>query len=69
MPPIVRLDELREMTPEQRTQRLNELKTELSKIRTLIKAGGSVENPGRAKILKKAIARIETVIHEEASKQ
>ncbi len=69
MPPIVRLDDIREMTPEQRTQRLDELKTELSKIRTLIKAGGSVENPGRAKTLKKAIARIETIINEEASKQ
>ncbi len=67
--PVIRLDEIREMTPEQRGQRLNELKTELSKIRTLIKAGGSVENPGRAKTLKKAIARIETIIHEEASKQ
>lgn len=66
--PIIRLDEIREMAPEQRTQRLDELKTELSKIRTLIKAGGSVENPGRVKALKKAIARIETVINEEASK-
>ena len=67
--PIIRLDEIREMTSEQRIQKLTELKTELSKIRTLIKAGGSVENPGRSKGLKKAIAKIETVIHEEASKQ
>jgi len=67
--PIVRLDDLREMTAEQRKDKLNEMKTELSKIMTLIKAGGSVENPGRAKALKKTIARIETVIHEEASKQ
>jgi large subunit ribosomal protein L29 len=66
--PIIRLDEIREMTPEQKTQKLIELKTELSKIRTLIKAGGSVENPGRSKALKKAVARIETVIHEEASR-
>lgn len=67
--PIIRLDEVREMTSEQRIQKLTELKTELSKIRTLINAGGSVENPGRSKAIKKAIARIETVIHEEASKQ
>ena len=66
--PIIRLDEIREMTSEQKMQKLNELNTELSKIRTLIKAGGSIENPGRSKVLKKAIARIETVIHEEASK-
>ena len=67
--PIIRLDEIREMTPEQRQERLNEFKVELSKIRTLIKAGGSIENPGKTKVLKKAIARIETIINEEASKQ
>lgn len=67
--PIVRVEEIREMTSEQRKTKLEEMKTELSKIMTLIKAGGSVENPGRAKALKKTIARIETVIHEEASKQ
>lgn len=67
--PIVRLDDVREMNSEQRQQKLEELKTELSKIKTLIKAGGSVENSGRARALRKAIARIETVIHEEASKQ
>ena len=67
--PIIRLDEIREMTSEQRIQKLTELKTELTKIRTLIKVGGSVENPGRAKALRKAVARIETIIHEEASKQ
>ena len=49
--------------------KLEEIKTELSKIRTLIKAGGSIENPGKSKALKKAVARIETIIHEEASKQ
>jgi large subunit ribosomal protein L29 len=67
--PVIRLDDIREMTSEQRKQKLEELKIELSKIKTLIKAGGSVENPGRVKALKKAVARIETIIHEEASKQ
>jgi large subunit ribosomal protein L29 len=67
--PIIRLDEIREMTPDQRKEKLEEIKTELSKIKTLIKAGGSVENPGKAKALKKAVARIETVINEGASKQ
>jgi len=67
--PVIRLDEIREMTSEQRTKKLEELKTELSKLRTLINAGGSVENPSRVKALKKTVARIETIIHEEASKQ
>jgi large subunit ribosomal protein L29 len=56
------------MTSIQRLQKLEELKTELSKIRTMIKAGGSVENPGRTKVLRKTIARIETIINEVASK-
>ena len=64
--PIVRVNEVREMSSEERQKKLIELKTELSKIRTLIKAGGSVENPGRVKALKKAIAKIETIINEEA---
>ena len=67
--PIIRLEEIREMTPEQKKVKLGEIKTELSKMRTLIKAGGSVENPGRVKALKKVVARIETVLNEEASKQ
>jgi len=67
--PVIRLDEIREMTSEQRKTKLEEIKTELSKIKTLIKAGGSIENPGRVKTLKKVVARIETVINEEASKQ
>ena len=67
--PVLRLDEVREMTSEQRKEKLVELKTELSKLRTMINAGGSVENPGRDKALKKAVARVETIIHEEASKQ
>ena len=67
--PVLRLDEVREMTSEQRKEKLVELKTELSKLRTMINAGSSVENPGRVKALKKAVARVETIIHEEASKQ
>jgi ribosomal protein L29 len=43
--PIIRLDEVREMTSEQRIQKLTELKTELSKIRTL-KGRRVCENPG-----------------------
>jgi len=66
--PIVRAGDVREMSQEERQQKIIELKTELSKIRTLIKAGGSIENPGRVKALKKAIAKIETVENEEMSK-
>jgi large subunit ribosomal protein L29 len=63
--PILRMDEIRDMDDEERQDRLQELRTELIKIKTMIKAGGSVENPGRAKALKKTIAKILTVMNEE----
>jgi large subunit ribosomal protein L29 len=59
------MDEIRDMDDEERQERVQELRTELIKIRTMIKAGGSVENPGRVKALKKTIARIMTVVNEE----
>jgi large subunit ribosomal protein L29 len=57
--------QIREMSPEERDKRLDEMKTELSKLRTMISAGGSVENPGRVKELRKTIARLKTVMREE----
>ena len=64
--PILRMDEIRDMDTEGRQERLQELRTELIKIKTMIRAGGSVENPGRVKALRKTIARIMTVMNEEA---
>ena len=63
--PIVRIEEIRGMTSEQRQQKLEELRTELSKMRTLINAGGSVENPGRVRALRRSIAQLKTVMNEE----
>jgi len=63
--PILRMDEIRDMDTEERQERLQELRTELIKIKTMIRAGGAVENPGRIKALRKAIARILTVMNEE----
>ena len=62
------MSEIREMSSEDREKRLEEIKTELSKLKTMINAGGSIENPGRIKSLKKAIAKILTVIREEEIK-
>ena len=66
--PVLRMKEIRDMTSEQRQQKLEELRTELSKMRTLINAGGSVENPGRVRALRKSIAQLKTVMNEEAVK-
>jgi len=63
--PILRVREIREMSPEERRKKLNELRTELMRIKTMIKAGGSIENTSRIRELRKAIARILTIENEE----
>ena len=62
--PFIRLKEIREMPSEERTKKINELRTELSKLRAMVKVGASIENPSRIREIKKAIARILTVENE-----
>lgn len=64
--PVVRVKEIREMSPEDRSKRLSDIRTELLRLRTMIGAGGTVENPGRVQELRKAIAKILTIDREEA---
>lgn len=66
--PILRKKEIREMSQKEKMSKLDELNTELSKIRTMIHAGGAIENPGRAKALRKTIARLKTIMREEGVK-
>jgi large subunit ribosomal protein L29 len=66
--PILRVKQIREMNLDEQSKKLDELRTELTKMRTMIKAGGSVENPGRARALKRTIARLQTISHEEVLK-
>jgi large subunit ribosomal protein L29 len=63
--PIIRIKEIRDMSPENRAEKLDEFRTELTRLKTMISAGGTVENPARVKALRKSIARILTVDHEE----
>ncbi len=71
--PILRKREIRQLLPEERDKRLTELRTELTKLRTSVKAGGNVENVGRIRELRRTIARLLTSMHEhvppEATKQ
>lgn len=62
--PIIRLKDIRDMSSEERTKRATELRTELVRLRTMTKAGGSLENTARIRELRKAIARILTIEHE-----
>ena len=62
--PILRLKEIREMSSEERTKKLSELRAELARLRTMIRAGGAVENPTRIMQLRRTIAQILTIENE-----
>jgi len=66
--PLVRVKEIREMSTEDRAKRLNELRTELLRLKTMVRAGGTVENPARVRALRKAIAGILTIETEDKLK-
>jgi ribosomal protein L29 len=61
---ILRLQEIINMSSEARTKKLSELRTELARMRTMIHAGGAVENSTRVRELRKTIAQILTVENE-----
>ncbi len=59
--PILRKRELKQMLPEEREKKLTELRTELVHLRTMVASGGTVENPGRIREIRKTIARLLTI--------
>jgi large subunit ribosomal protein L29 len=71
--PILRKREIKQLLPEERDKKLSELRTELTKLRTSVRAGGNVENVGRVRELRRTIARLLTSMNEnvptEAAKQ
>jgi large subunit ribosomal protein L29 len=64
--PILRVKEIRGMSHDDRLKRLSELRTELIRLKTMVKAGGSLDNPARIHELRKTIARILTIDNEPA---
>lgn len=64
--PILRVKEIRDMSPDEREKRLGELQTEMVRLRTMTEAGGSIENPSRVRELRRTIARILTIENQPA---
>jgi len=62
--PTLKPEEIRKMTPEERREKLMELKNELLKERGTVKMGGAPSNPGKIRALRKQIARILTIENE-----
>jgi len=54
------------MSSRERKEKIAELQTELARLRTMVKAGGSIDNPSRIRELRKTIARILTIETEES---
>ncbi len=63
--PIIRMKDIRTMSSTDRKKKITELRTELVRLKTMVKAGGSLDNPSRIRELRKTIARILTVENEE----
>ena len=63
--PRMRIKEIVDMSSDDRTKKLVDLRAELARIRTMIKAGGAVENPTKVRELRKTIAQILTVENED----
>ena len=61
---ILRPRQIRDMSAEDRTKKLDELKLELFKENGKIDVGGVSDNPGRISEIKRTIARILTIQKE-----
>jgi len=61
----MRLQEIVNMSADDRVKKLSELRTELARMKTMIRAGGAVENPTRVRELRKTIAQILTIENEQ----
>lgn len=63
--PILRKKDIRDMSFEDRRKKVVELRTELVRLKTMVKAGGAIDNPSRIRELRKTIARLLTIDNEE----
>ncbi len=62
---VLKAKEIREFSPEERREKLNELKSELMHERGVAAMGGSPPSPGKIRQLRMSIAKILTVMREE----
>jgi len=53
------------MSTEERAKKLSDLRAEMARLKTMVRAGGAVENPARIRELRKTIAQILTIEHED----
>ena len=61
----MRIKEINALSVEDRASKLADLRIDLARIRTMVNAGGAVENPSRIRTLRRTIAQILTVQNEK----
>ncbi|OGI15365.1 50S ribosomal protein L29 [Candidatus Micrarchaeota archaeon RBG_16_49_10] len=57
----MRIKEIRKLKPDDQDKKLRELKLELLKEKGNIEMGGNIKNPGRIKVIRKDIAKLNTL--------
>ena len=62
---VLNAKEIRGFTPQDRREKLNELKSELMHERGVAAMGGSPPSPGKIRQLRMTIAKILTIMREE----
>ncbi len=65
---VKEVDELRAKSNEELIDILNQVNSELFKLRRSIKSGGAIEKPGKIKVLKRTRARVLTILRERGVK-
>lgn len=62
--PLLKPEEIRDMSEEERKEKLNELRDELLHEKGQAAMGGAPESPGRIRAIRKNIARLMTIMNE-----
>jgi len=65
---LLRTKEIREMTSEQRASKLKELRNDLLHERGIAAMGGAPHSPGKLRALRKNVARLLTISHEDEAR-
>lgn len=66
---VLKASEIREMDERERMRKLNDLREEMMLLYSMQTGGGLSDNPAKAKMLRKQIARILTVMNEEKQQE
>lgn len=62
---VMNIKEIRRLSPDQRKARLEQYRRELMDVKSQLSSGGSIDDPGQIKDLKRTIARLLTLEREE----